>query len=102
MAPERTEDPDAALAAVKDLLFGLPPSEGSRHDALTELAHRAAEAGQSNDWIVLALHTACELWGKYPRPFDRWTRILNLVRLVRRTYPNGPNGEGWRPAGGDE
>jgi hypothetical protein len=93
----RSEDPDGALKRVQELLFGPVPEEGNRQDALVDLAHRAAEAGQSNDWILNALMVACDLWGKYPRTFDRWTRLLNILRMVRKTYPNQPDGSGWRP-----
>ena len=94
---ERSEDPEGALLAVQRIMFGPVPPVGSRQDTLVDLAHRAAEAGQSNDWIVIALNTACDLWGKYPRPWERWTKLLGLVRMVRKIYPNGPEGEGWRP-----
>jgi hypothetical protein len=93
----RSEDPEAALLAVQGIMFGPVPPVGSRHEALVELAHRAAEAGQSNDWIVIALGTACDLWGKYPRPWERWTKLLALLRMVRKIYPNSAEGEGWRP-----
>ena len=93
----RSEDPEYALVRVQQIMFGPVPAEGTRHDALIDLAHRAAEAGQSNDWILNALVVACDLWGKYPRTFDRWTRLLNILRMVRKTYPNSPNGSGWAP-----
>lgn len=93
----RSENPAEALAAVQRLMFGPVPSEGHRTESLMDLAYRGAEAGQTNDWILTALTVACDLWGKYPNVYDRWTRLLNMLRRARATYPNGPNGSGWRP-----
>jgi hypothetical protein len=97
--PARSEDPEGALLRTQQILFGPVPPEGSRTEALVDLAYRAAEAGQSNDWILNALAVACDLWGKHPRTFDRWSRLLNLLRMARKVYPNGVDGEGWRPGG---
>lgn len=93
----RSEDPSGALVRVQQLMFGSVPHEGCRHETLVDLAHRAAEAGQTNDWILNALVVACDLWGKYPTTFDRWTRLLNILRMTRKTYPNQPDGSGWAP-----
>lgn len=93
----RSENPAAAIARVAEIMFGPVPDEGSRHDMLADLAFRAAEGGQTNDWILIALNTACDLWGKYPRTFERWTKLLNLLRMARTAYPNAPDGQGWRP-----
>jgi hypothetical protein len=102
-ARPRSEDPPAALDAVQRAVFGPVPVEGTRHEALMDLAYRAAEAGQNNDWILNVLNVACDLWDKYPRTYERWTALLNMLRRARATYPNdlggGTPGAGWRPGG---
>lgn len=96
---ERSEDPAGALLKLQQVMFGPVPEVGNRHDSLMELGYRGGEAGQTNDWILTSLVVACDLWGKYPSTYDRWTRLLNILRRVRATYPNGPQGEGWKPGG---
>jgi hypothetical protein len=100
-ARRRSEDPAAALVTVAGLMFGPVPPKGTRHEALTELAFRAAEAGQTNDWILTTLNVAADLWYGPQGVYDRWTRLLSLLRLARRAYPNDRDGNGWRPEGTD-
>lgn len=94
---ERSEKPDWALVQVSTLLTGPVPAQGRRNDALMDLAYRSAEAGGSNDEVLDNLCAASDAWDKYPGTYERWIALLGMLRRVRAVYPNGLNGEGWRP-----
>jgi len=73
--------------ATQILIFGPYSSldQGRRSEALAEVAHRAAEAGLSNDEILGLLDALCDRWGKYPTSrYARWSRLLGLIRSAGR------------------
>lgn len=73
------------------------PKVGQRHNTMLEIAYRCGEAGWTNDQILDLLDDLAQRWGKYPGRFTRWTKLLGMLRAVRKGFPNSPDGSGYRP-----
>lgn len=79
----------------REIIEGAPPEIGQRHEGLIEVAFRCAEIGATNSEICDLLDMLSLKWGKWPdNTFQRWTQILNLIRMVRKEFPNTVGGKG--------
>lgn len=85
-----------AILEVFDILTGPVPETGQRHESLLNLAYRAAEGGFSNDMVLQILSAAADAWGKYPGRYERWSKLMNMLRRVRAEFPNSEDGSGWK------
>jgi len=83
-------------AETREIIEGATPEIGQRHQELIEVAFRCAEIGATNSEICDLLTLLSLKWGKYPNnTFQRWTHILNLIRMVRKEFPNTVDGTGY-------
>jgi hypothetical protein len=88
--------PEATIALVE----GDCPPIGQRHDSFLEVAYRAAESGLSNHEILRILSEVSERWKRYDdrNLYTKWTRLLGILRRVRKEFPNSCDGSGYAPS----
>lgn len=63
-----------------------PVPKGQRNQALRDAAFQMGRAGATNHQILARLSVMSEQMGKYTdrNLFEKWTRLLGMVREVRR------------------
>lgn len=63
-----------------------PVPKGQRNQALRDTAFEMGRAGATNHQILARISVMSEQMGKYTdrNLFEKWTRLLGMVREVRR------------------
>jgi len=69
------------------LCFVGPGQQADRSTSLVHLAHMVAEAGATNQHLIVLLREADKRWGKFHTRSDGDSRLIEIVQMVRGKHP---------------
>jgi hypothetical protein len=80
---------------IQALIIADEVPKGGRSESVFRVMYACGEAGWSNHDILTLARELGERWGCLPASnvFNQWTRLLAMLRRVRRAYPNPAQGD---------